>query len=393
MRIAVHVLPSSECRYTREPVIVDIAPRDEVPVERFDDIRRFHNPRMRGCDAKQEQNCKPLLHRLGAYAIMKRFKNILFVSEHHQLNQAALERALTLAENNQASLRVVAVIPRLEAGIGGPGGGPISEKLQSDMMHAQQSQLEQLVDASNKPIDVDCKVLVGTAFVEIIHEVQRSAHDLVIKVPEEAAWMKRLFGSDDMHLLRKCPCPVWLIKQGIAAPYRRILAAVDVEPRDESEANAAQMKLNMQILEMASSLALAEFAELHIAHVWRPIGETAMRGAFIRTPEDQINAYIEQVKLQHEKAFDELLSILRGKLGEEAYGYLKPRKHLLNGWARQKIPQLAKSTGVDLIVMGTVARTGVPGIFMGNTAEAILNQLECSVLAVKPPGFQTPVPL
>jgi len=324
---------------------------------------------------------------------MKRFKNILFVSELHQVNQAALERAVTLAENNQASLRVVAVIPRVEAGIGLPGGGPISEKLQLDMKRAQQSQLEQLVDSINKDIDVDCKVLVGTAFVEIIHEVQQHTHDLVIKVPEEAAWMKRLFGSDDMHLLRKCPCPVWLIKQGTVAPYRRILAAVDVEPRDESEANAAQMMLNMQILEMASSLALAEFAELHIAHVWGPIGESSMRGAFIRTPEDQISAYIEQVKMQHEKAFDELLSALRGKLGEEAYGYLKPRKHLIKGWARQQIPQFAKATGVDLVVMGTVARSGVPGIFMGNTAETILNQLECSVLAIKPPGFQTPVSL
>jgi len=42
--------------------------------------------------------------------------------------------------------------------------------------------------------------------------------------------------------------------------------------------------------------------------------------------------------------------------------------------------------------MGTVGRTGIQGFFIGNTAEEILNQVECSVLAVKPPGFQTPVP-
>lgn len=43
--------------------------------------------------------------------------------------------------------------------------------------------------------------------------------------------------------------------------------------------------------------------------------------------------------------------------------------------------------------MGTVARTSLPGFFMGNTAEDVLSQLDCSVLAVKPPGFVTPVTL
>ncbi|MDX2428746.1 MAG: universal stress protein [Xanthomonadales bacterium] len=58
---------------------------------------------------------------------------------------------------------------------------------------------------------------------------------------------------------------------------------------------------------------------------------------------------------------------------------------------RKEIPALAKQIEADLIVMGTVARTGVPGFIIGNTAEAILGQIECSVLALKPPGFVTPV--
>jgi len=45
----------------------------------------------------------------------------------------------------------------------------------------------------------------------------------------------------------------------------------------------------------------------------------------------------------------------------------------------------------DLVVMGTVSRTGIPGLLIGNTAEVILNNLECSVLAVKPADFATPV--
>ncbi len=44
-----------------------------------------------------------------------------------------------------------------------------------------------------------------------------------------------------------------------------------------------------------------------------------------------------------------------------------------------------------LLVMGTVCRTGVPGFFIGNTAERVLQHLDCSLLAVKPKGFETPV--
>lgn len=40
-----------------------------------------------------------------------------------------------------------------------------------------------------------------------------------------------------------------------------------------------------------------------------------------------------------------------------------------------------------------VARTGIPGFVMGNTADTILKQIDCAVLATKPPGFATPVTL
>jgi len=41
--------------------------------------------------------------------------------------------------------------------------------------------------------------------------------------------------------------------------------------------------------------------------------------------------------------------------------------------------------------MGTVARTGIPGLIIGNTAESILSDIDCSLLAVKPEGFVTPI--
>jgi universal stress protein E len=80
-------------------------------------------------------------------------------------------------------------------------------------------------------------------------------------------------------------------------------------------------------------------------------------------------------------------------LGQDTMDYLKPQTHLVKGWARKDIPALAKRIKADLIVMGTVVHTGVPGFIIGNTAETILNQIDCSVLAIKPSGFISPVTL
>ena len=63
------------------------------------------------------------------------------------------------------------------------------------------------------------------------------------------------------------------------------------------------------------------------------------------------------------------------------------------GDADAVIPEFAKTQNVDLLVMGTVCRIGIPGFFIGNTAEKILDEVDCSVLTVKPEGFVSPVEL
>lgn len=84
---------------------------------------------------------------------------------------------------------------------------------------------------------------------------------------------------------------------------------------------------------------------------------------------------------------------LHQRIGDEPYVYLKPELHLLRGQPRSVIPDLAAQLRADLVVMGTVSRTGIPGLIMGNTAEIIIGRISCSVLAVKPPGFASPVTL
>jgi nucleotide-binding universal stress UspA family protein len=222
----------------------------------------------------------------------------------------------------------------------------------------------------------------------------RNGHDLVVKCPESPDWLDRLFSGDDMHLLRKCPCPVWMIRPEVGESYQRILAAVDVDDSYPPEELETRRALNSTVMELAGSLAVSEFAELHVVNVWRAMFENTLRhSAFLRKPEDEVDAYVEQVRRDQAQRLDELMRETGAKLGPDAMDYIKPQLHLLKGEAREEIPALAKRLQVDCIIMGTVARTGIRGFIMGNTAETILDQIDCSVLAIKPPGFVTPVEL
>ena len=324
---------------------------------------------------------------------MQRFKNILYVAVPGSASEIALERAITLAKLNQAHLTIVEVIDKIPSNMKLPGGVPSPEKFQEKRAIAHQQALEERTASKDQNIKIQTKVLMGISFLEIIHEVLRNEHDLVIKAAESGGLLDRVFGSDDMHLLRKCPCPVWLVKPESPKVYRRILAAVDIDDYFPSKELNTRHRLNLQILEMAYSLALIESTELHIVHTWEAIEEGVMRHAFVDLPEERIAAHIEEERQQHRHNLKVLINEAVNKSGQNTLEYIKPQTHLLKGYPRKMIPELAREIKADLIVMGTVARTGISGFFMGNTAETILNRLDCSVLAVKPPGFETPVAL
>lgn len=319
---------------------------------------------------------------------MKRFKNILFVIDPEVQCNDAFARALTLAENNQANLTVVSIMEESSDGYHQNIHGVSLADLNDPIKNKQQQQLEMLVASMQKNIKITIKLLIGKAFLSIIQEVLSNKIDLVIKTVEEEKFMNRFLGSTDMHLLRKCPCPVWLMKSSQQRQYKKILAAVDFDvfqPKPEDE------ELNQKLIQMSLSLALSEFSELYIVHVWHAYGESSLRLGLAQQPEADVDAYVEEIRIKHQNQLDELLSKCIEKAGKEASDYIKPKLHLLKGDAVDKIPELVNELQIDLIMMGTLSRTGLPGFFMGNTSETILNRIDCSVLAVKPEGFVSPV--
>ena len=324
---------------------------------------------------------------------MQRFKDILYVVVPGSVNGVALDHAIALANNNQARLTVVEVIDKTPSNIKLHGRILSTETFREKLVAEYQQKLQALVDSLEQNVEIHTKILIGTPFLEIIRQILRNKHDLVIKTADSGRLLDRVFGSDDMHLLRKCPCPVWLVKSKSPQKYQHILAAVDVDDDYQPEELNTRHLLNLQVLEMASSLVLSEFAELHIVNAWEAIGEGALRSASMCNQEKEIAAYVEGVRQQHQQNLNVLMNEAINKLKCKALNALNPQVHLLKGSPDEKIPLLSRKIEADLVVMGTVARTGISGFFIGNTAETILNQLDCSVLAIKPKGFRTPVTL
>jgi universal stress protein E len=317
------------------------------------------------------------------------FKHILCILGGGELPAALLERAVSLAENNQARLTCAEAIPELPAGLPPPrdpswAADPLA-RLRSERLAA----LEAATRGYGDRVPIACQVLVGLPFIEIVRAVLREGHDLILKEAEDPGFLSRLFGSEDMRLLRKCPCPVWLTKPGGSANYSTILASVDLDVEGDPPEVA---ELTRRILTLASSLAVSDFAALHVLHVWNAPGEKMIR-LWSEDPDLSALHYVEGERQRRELGMERLKRQLQEALGEKAFAYLSPHFHLIHGAAPEAIPAMAARLQADLVVMGTLGRSGIAGLIIGNTAEAVLEQLQCAVLAVKPSGFVSPVTL
>lgn len=325
---------------------------------------------------------------------MKRFKNILCIVELEKDNDAVLEQAVRLAENNQAKLTVMSVLSPMTNYNGLLEDDDIVSELEDLSLDTQKQALDKLLDDHRQRIEINTELSLGTAFIQVIRTVLRNEHDLVIKSPDATDTNNHAFSGDDKQLLRKCPCPVWMIRLFKGETFHRILAAVDIDDNYAPEELVTRQNLNTSIMELAGSLAVSEFAELNIASSWNAMAESAIRFApFIQRPNDEVDAYVDKARRHHSELLQAELAKLSIKLGDDAINYIKPKLHDPKGSARKAIPTLAKQLEVDCIVMGTVGRVGIPGFFIGNTAESLLDQLECSILAIKPEGFVTPITL
>lgn len=313
---------------------------------------------------------------------MQRFKKILLIHDASGQGTAAFERAAQLARRNRAELTLVEVIEEIPQDYQMLITTMLPQEIMALAVKHQREQLAQCIaPLVASGIMAKAKVLVGKEFVEIIKEVLRSRHDLVIKTARGKSAVKDiLFGSTAMHLMRKCPCPVWVVKPETGPSGNRILAAVDIaSPHD------AENALSAHIMELATSLARLGQSELHVVHVCDLDPGTFLKSKLAIPPETI-------AKLSRD-AFELRKSRFEAFLKPYALDNKMHQSHLLEGRVSALIPEFADQWGIDLIVMGTLCRTGISGFLMGNTAEKILHRVDCSVLTVKPAGFISPLTL
>ena len=318
---------------------------------------------------------------------MNRFRSIIYVTDRKVVNRDGLTRAVNLANNNGARLTVVELMEEPPNSLKLFKDTSRVKAFHKDLITSHQKELNAFVEPWQQTISIETAIIVGTPFLELIGRVLEDQHDLVIKQTERSG---PSFDSNEMHILRKCPCPVWLFKPELHSKFRTIVAAVDVNDFYAPEEMTERHALNCQILEMAVSLAISEFAKLHIVHVWEPIGESVLLGP-ARLTESEVASFVEDIEKHHADNLGSFLQEMTDTLGSQSVDYVVPETHVIRGEVSSQIPAFANKTGADLIVMGTVARSGIAGFFMGNTAEKILTKIDCSVLAVKPRGFKSPI--
>lgn len=314
------------------------------------------------------------------------FRKIVAVCTGDARDAASLRTAAGLTRSHGGQLLVLGVVTAGHevqelARHAGIEADEIIERMQAEL----RTSVDPLVAQHCAGIGVTVQIRAGKPFLEIIHEVIDNQRDLVIKAAEPFDGLRRyLFTSTDQHLLRKCPCPVWLVTDDLRTSARSVVAAVDVDDDNDVPRSAG---LNATILDTAVAIADHSGAPLHLVHVWDAPAEDMVRRW--STDDDGPLRYVLETMGQHERALDALVADVRARNPRAAELDIKP--HLTRGAPRIAIAEQVKALNADLLVMGTLTRTGVPGLIIGNTAEDVLNAVECSVVTVKPPGYVSPV--
>ena len=217
------------------------------------------------------------------------------------------------------------------------------------------------------------------AFEAIVRQVLRSKPDLVVAESRRRSIGARLFLTNtDWQLIRLCPAALLFIKGNRPWGKARVLAAID-----PTHANAKPARLDGQILESAQALAASQSGRLDVVHAYLPLAEY-VPGIYGETIEMPVDPQIErQYERDLKRALDRCVASIE----------LPQRQlHLEVGAAHRVLPALARRLRTDVLAMGAVSRRGLDRLFIGSTAERVIDRVPCDVLVVKSRGFRTPVP-
>lgn len=179
----------------------------------------------------------------------------------------------------------------------------------------------------------------------------------------------REMGINTTNLLRNSPGPVWVVDPHTEPAKHCILAATDLSPVGE------------RVTQMAAYLAAESGSEFHIVHAWQRSMHDQLRRDF--ESEEELE---ERISAKEARITESILDGL-GEIRER----VTPILHVGCTTPERAIREGLEALHPELVVMGTLSRTGVPGLLIGNTAERLVRTIPCSLLTIKPKGFVSPV--
>ncbi len=310
---------------------------------------------------------------------MVRLDRILAIVDPTSDAQPALDKARLLAQRSGGTLElfICDFDPSLS-------GKPLFDtatlkELRVEFVKERMELLEALADEIRaEGVKVETHVhWDNPLYLGVLRRVQESSPDLVVKDTHHHSMIRRaLLTNTDWSLIRSCPAPLLLAKPHDWSAQPRILAALDPEHVGDQPA-----ALDHAILDAADLLARSLEGELHVVHAFlSTVLLAAVTGAgagALAFPEagagevvvkerERIGAVLADVVARH--------SVPDGRI------------HLEQGSAADVMQIVARSLPADVLVMGAVSRSRLQELFVGSTAERVLDRLPCDVLVVKQAG-------
>jgi len=236
---------------------------------------------------------------------------------------------------------------------------------------------------TDDPDKVQIQVVFGIPFIEIIRHALSVNADLIVQSSVPDSGGRGVFTSSDWHLMRKSPVPVWIAKGEHAEPTN-IAVAIDVLSEE-----AGSEVFNRQLLGLATTIADAFAVPLNVYSAWHLPGESALRDSpFLRVEEKKISDLLQRRLDETTTAQSTLADWIQTHRSTNAAPI---RWHIEKASPRVGIAEFIEGHKIDLVIMGTVGRVGIPGFLIGNTAETVLSRIRCSALTLKPNSFVSPV--
>ncbi|MBQ4852388.1 universal stress protein UspE [Pseudoalteromonas sp. MMG012] len=305
---------------------------------------------------------------------MDKIKRILAVIDPTKAQQNSLQRALSLAKKTGAQITAFLSIYDFSYEMTTMLSKDEREAMRAAVIKDREAWINDLL-SSIENIDVHSLVLWhNRPYEAIINTVIDDGYDIVIKSTHQHDTLKSvIFTPTDWHLIRKCPSPVLLVKDHEWPEEGHILAAVNAVSDNEQH-----QALNKRIISDAQFICQLANAQLSLVNTYPA---TPVNIA-IEIPEFNPSQYNEAVKKHHE---DETFSLA------DSFNIARSECEVKEGLPEDVIPYVAGEKGSELVVIGTVGRTGLSAALVGNTAEHVIDSLDCDVLALKPDGYKSPL--